>query len=389
MSPRVAKHIRNSDVDKMKTEAGMPPCVYLPYSSRHPRKFPLRLLSYREYARGDGGGNQEDDTHSHRSTGSKQADIDKLTKEKRLELVARRQFKLTYPNHKDDEERWKIERRFYQSLEVAPPPRRHRFGAGLGDHRSDDEISGKGGRKKKRPPTPGLPRKKFNRPVQRLHEVAQEFVTCRSAADEALLVQLDTIERERGMTLLRKKSGMTGDNVDIQVIRPDWNWRSEVKAMRLVADVAKLEEMVRHAKRHVWYMSMVKEITDNPNDPTKTQLYILNVIHRILSFGMSFDENCFLHLLSGLEKEEFVQKNIQEMLHSLRVHTRGVTLEMFCEWCSKLELGEPEEMTTMKEHLRKQQENKEIEMAAMKKKMTAHKNSKDMGSTLTALGHDR
>ena len=104
---------------------------------------------------------------------------------------------------------------------------------------------------------------------------------------------------------------------------------------------------------------------------------------------MSFDENCFLHLLSGLEKEEFVQKNIQEMLHSLRVHTRGVTLEMFCEWCSKLELGAPEEMTTMKEHLRKQQENKEIEMAAMKKKMTAHKNSKDMGSTLTALGHDR
>ena len=38
--------------------------------------------------------------------------------------------------------------------------------------------------------------------------------------------------------------------------------------------------------------------------------------------------------------------------------------------------GEPEEMTMMKEHLRKQQENHEIEMAAMRKKMVAHNNNK-------------
>ena len=144
---------------------------------------------------------------------------------------------------------------------------------------------------------------------------------------------METIEKERQLTIRRKKQGMTAGNILSN--RPDWTWVSEVRSMRLVADVTVLEEMLEHAKKHVWYMSMVKEIHDHQNDPSKIQLYIIDFIYRVLSFGMSFDSNCFIHLLCALDPskkdEEFEPKIIQDMLHNLKEHTQ-TTLEVYNEW---------------------------------------------------------
>jgi len=380
MSPRVARLLREGNVANLNKEAGAAPSVYLPYSSRHPRQFPLRLLSYREYARTGGAGINNDNNADEAGSSKTGRDTLQMTAQKRLELAARRQFKTTYPNHKDDMERRKIGREFYRKLNAAPRRKKrnqnHHGKSGTGRHR-------------KRPPTPGLPRKKTDRPAERLHGVAQKFVTCRTAADNALLLQLDTIERERQMTIERKKRGMTDDS-PLQ-FRPDWTWISEVRSMRLVADVAKLEELIRHAKKHVWYMSMLKEMHDHANDPTKTQLYIIDFIHRILSFGIEFDHNCFVHLLSAINPEEFEAKIIQDMLHMLRLHTH-VSLEMYVEWCLQLELGLPDEKKQLDLHLKKQQKAKAIEHAAIMKKMEQQQHKKQMhgtmGTALSALGGD-
>ena len=192
MSPRVAKLLRDGNTDMLHKEYGAPPSVYLPYSSRHPRTFPLRLLSYREYARSGGSGISDTNNDS-----DSRGDASTITTEKRLELAARRNFETSMKEHtkenrlkyKDVEERRIIKRDFYKKMTDLAN------GVGNIDHRGVAHGIGRvpasrkknrsnkselpSGRRRKRPPTAGLPRKKMDRPAERLHQVAQTFVTCR------------------------------------------------------------------------------------------------------------------------------------------------------------------------------------------------------------------
>lgn len=404
MSPRVTQLLRSGDMKAIKDETGIPSQIYLPYTSRHPRNFPLRLPNYKEYSRGGSIINDDHDHILHKkkklSNGGNNGDgivsnSDKEElKKKKIELAARRNFQKYYgEKYKDEEQRRRISKNFYRKLNAAPPRKKKT--------RSSRHHSTKLSRKA-RPPTPGLPRTKMNRPAERLHEVAQHFVTCRASADQQLLHSLDTIERERELTMKRKKGGMTSDStgsnnsggdsngngVVSNVNRPDWTWEDEIKSMRIVADLTVLEEMIQHAKKHVWYMTILKNMHENPNDPSKAEIFVVNVIHRILSYGLPFDSNCFLHVLCSLHIDEYKTKAMQDILHQLRVHS-DVTLKQYSEWCRQLDLPESEEVHEHDIHAKRQLEVSMREHEVLEKKLHEHQHEKvlekKIGEALSAF----
>ena len=603
LSPRVLNLLKTGDVDTLQKDIGVASKVYFPYTSRHPKHFPLRIPNYKEYVKAGGNMMQDENNNGGAAAAIKRKVIvggndgnrTKSEDEKKMESIARQQgiirrnFEKYYTNFgqkedlisdtmhkaqfKNAEERKKLSKKFYRKLKAVPP--RKRFARGSTSTNKHGSTS-----KRARPPTPGLPRAKINRPAERLHEVAQKFITCRVAADQQLLVSLDTIERERGLTIKRKKRGMTDNqpqqhdeseilqileskmvsvmeskgmrgnmeilellctefgnmqrhvlernivsamegrgmrllpairqvlgmefgNMDLlesnivsamelklrgmqgtpghleileqkivstmdvrgmhllpairQVLRnefgnmelldskigaamessglqllpairqvlkheigpelfgglaktnakngsndqkrlvlkvaaymrpvhsssvseivqrPDWTWEHEIKSMRLVADVNVLEEMIDHAKKHVWYMTIIKAMHENPNDPTKTEIFLVNLIHRILSYGVEFDQNCFLHILCNLNVEEYVLKTMQETLHQLR-EVSGVSLEQYSKWCTELNFPESLEAHEEAIHLKRQQEAKQHEHEVLAKKMQERKDEQE------------
>eukprot|EP00946_MAST-07B_sp_MAST-7B-sp1_P000977 g977.t1 len=198
--------------------------------------------------------------------------------------------------------------------------------------------------RRRRPPTPGLPCEKSERPAERLHMIAASFAKSRESADESLLQQLDIIERERADTLARKKFSLAAG-----VRRANWNWISEIRKIRLMADCAQLEDMMAHAKRHVWYAGLVRDVNDLGVEATAVQIYICDFIYRVVSFGCDFDSNAFLLLLSSLEPKEYHTKAVQEIVHKIRVHT-DTSLEKMEEWSKALGLGISEEAQREKDH---------------------------------------
>lgn len=200
----------------------------------------------------------------------------------------------------------------------------------------------------------------------------------------------------------RKKGGMTSDSIGSNnsggdsngngvvsnVNRPDWTWEDEIKSMRIVADLTVLEEMIQHAKKHVWYMTILKNMHENPNDPSKAEIFVVNVIHRILSYGLPFDSNCFLHVLCSLHIDEYKTKAMQDILHQLRVHS-DVTLKQYSEWCRQLDLPESEEVHEHDIHAKRQLEVSMREHEVLEKKLHEHQHEKvlekKIGEALSAF----
>jgi hypothetical protein len=126
--------------------------------------------------------------------------------------------------------------------------------------------------------------------------------------------------------------------------------------------------MMMHAKRHVWYTGLIRDVNDLGVDATAVQIYICDFIYRIVSFGCEFDSNAFLLLLSSLEPKEFQTKAVQDMLHQIRLHTE-TPLEKLEEWTKVLGLGESEEVQREREHERLHQQRLLEEQAAMQNAM--------------------
>ena len=213
MSPRVSKLLRDGHEEQVK----MASRIYLPYTSRTPRSFPLQLPSYKEFPafvkrggnqfgsveNGMGGSSSSSSNNSGIGIGSssssgnqdgeepKSGEDQEEMKRRKNEVSARRNFEKFYPMtpngqvlFKDEESRRKTSKAFYQSkwgvdeksreqlrgwtretreFEIATP-RKYKRG-----RTTRKVVEGNNGRRnrKNRPPTPGLPRKKINRPAER------------------------------------------------------------------------------------------------------------------------------------------------------------------------------------------------------------------------------
>ena len=243
-------------------------------------------------------------------------------------------------------------------------------------------------------------------PVEQTMQKKEQDVTKKSSTQQQLgdlHKQLDEAHAAltRSQEQYHREQQVQSATTSAHVLRPDWTWLHEIKSMRIVADVSALEDMLHHAKQHVWYLSILKEMNDPPNDPTKVQLLIVNLIHRVVSFGLQFDANCFLHVLCALRMkaahqgeenaltiEEYKTKIIQDTFHQLRTHT-GVDMMTYSRWCTQLELPEPEEKRIEDLHVQNRLEAKKQEHEAMEKKLEEHEHEKDVkdriGNTLSAF----
>jgi hypothetical protein len=361
MSPRVARLLRVKGAESLSEHAatvGVPAPVFLPYSSRHPHELPLRMISFREYART--GGNVLPDADMMDGAGKvpKKTGMSnsKDKAEKRLRQTSCKIIACpdTIPGlFLNEEERRLAAIRFNREIGIVTK----RKGEG-GPHSAQS--------RRRRPPTPGLPCDKTERPAERLHLIAASFAKSRESADESLLQQLDIIERERADTLARKKIPLGAG-----APRANWSWVSEIRKIRLMADCARLEDMMMHAKRHVWYTGLIRDVNDLGVEATAVQVYICDFIYRLVSFGCEFDSNALLLLLSSLEPKEFHTKEVQDMLHKIRLHTE-TSLEKLEEWTEALGLGVSEEFQREREHERLHQLRLLEEKTAMQHAMKEH-----------------
>ena len=329
----------------------LPPDVYLPYTSRTPKDFPMQIFSFKEFSKtgGTGGGPASAKLHS-----TPAEDNDALSTNIRLRRNASLLIKNgTFPDYIDEDRRRAISSRFNREIGHVTKRSKQRV--------KMNESQTKG----RRPPTPGLPSKRTLRPTEKLHDVAQNFTSCRTTADAALIKQLDIIESEREETIARK-------GASIMLNHRDWDWRTMVKAMRLSAEYSRLNDIMDHAHRHVWYMEAVKHVFALGVEANKTLIYILDFVHRILINGLDFDQRCFELLLSTLSKEDFEHKHVQEILASVRHHS-DVTLEVYGSLASEFGLGVPEEVRHLQAHMRRQTLNLQREEAAMARAIADHK----------------